>query len=196
MCQWLVVSLCGVTNGGKSTLMKELLKVLPDSTKFLCQDNYFYPEDSSHHIPCPGSLKHHNWDIISAVDMEKMKLDVRNIINSTPCNSNSSIQTYRPILLLDGFLLFDDSELTAMCDLRYFITLSREQCWERRKNRNYDPPDPPGYFDLCVWPMYEEHLDRVKKTVAEVIFLDGTKWWLEAVSQQILELAKIKPTYK
>lgn len=210
MTQWLVVAISGVTNGGKSTVTRQLLEVLPNFTQLLCQDDYFYPEDSSCHIPCPGGLKHHNWDVITALDMEKMKLDVRNIINSSPikeeggedslhastCDSNSSIQTYRPVLLLDGFLIYDDSELTAMCDLRYFFTLSREQCWERRRKRDYEPPDPPGYFDACVWPMYEEHLDRVRKNVSDVIFLDGTENHFEIIHQQVLELTKVNPNCK
>ena len=206
MSPWLVVAMSGVTNGGKSTATRQLLDVLPGSTRFLCQDDYFYLEDSPHHVPCPGNLKHHNWDVIGSMDMEKMKLDVRNIINSPPSSEEdgnsihdssldhdaSSLLTYCPILLLDGFLLFDDAELTAMCDLRYFFTLTREQCWERRSQRVYDPPDPPGYFDVCVWPMYEEHLDRVRKNVDEVIFLDGMQEHFSIIHHQVLEAAKLK----
>ncbi|KAK7073159.1 Nicotinamide riboside kinase [Halocaridina rubra] len=204
MSHWLVVALSGVTNGGKSTLTKQLLEVLPKSTNLLCQDDYFYPEDSSHHVPCPGGLSHHNWDIITSMNMEKMKVDVKDVFTSRPKedlsidrNSPGASPTsecsssYRPILLLDGFLLFDDSELTELCDLRFFFTLSREQCWERRCSRVYDPPDPPGYFEQCVWPMYETHLAHVKENVQNVHFLNGTEDHFEMVHQKILKAAKI-----
>lgn len=207
MSHWIVVAISGVTSGGKSTLTKRLLDNLPTSTKLLCQDDYFYPEDSQYHVPSPGGLSHHNWDVITSMDMEKMKRDIQNIINAEPKDgacislspeslcpptSGNNISSYRPVLLLDGFLLYDDAELTEMCNLRYFFTLNREQCWERRCTRVYEPPDPSGYFEHCVWPMYELHLDRVRNSVQNVLFLNGMKDHFETVYQQIVELAKLE----
>lgn len=211
MSHWVVVGISGVTNGGKSTLTKKLLETLPGTVKLINQDDYFYPEDSQHHVPAPGGLMHHNWDVISSLNMERMEKDVLDIINSkipeksesyfhrgvsnTSCSEHSSSSRanavhYRPILLLDGFLLFDHKGLTDVCNLRYFLTLTREQCWERRKSRVYEPPDPPGYFDHCVWPMYEDHLKRIEK-MPGVVFIDGLGNPYQEVCKKILDLAKI-----
>lgn len=212
MSRWIIVGISGVTNGGKSTLTKRLLDVLPDTTRHICQDDYFYPEDSPHHVPCPGGLDHHNWDIISSMDMTRMMKDIREIIHSNPKPKLKALEpgdvSYKassclvsdvtagtlPVLLLDGFLLFGLTELTEMCDFCFFFTLSREQCWDRRKIRNYEPPDPPGYFEHCVWPMYEAHLDYVKKNVPDMIFLDGMEDSFQMVCQQIETASKVSPS--
>ncbi|XP_047483537.1 nicotinamide riboside kinase 2-like isoform X1 [Penaeus chinensis] len=209
MSHWVVVGISGVTNGGKSTLTKKLVESLPGTVKLINQDDYFYLEDSQHHVPAPGGLMHHNWDIISSLDMERMEKDVLDIINSkipeksesyfdrglTPHSDPSSSSSanavhYHPVLLLDGFLLYDHKGLMDICNLRFFLTLTREQCWDRRKSRVYEPPDPPGYFDHCVWPMYEAHLKRIEK-MPRVVFLDGVGNPYQEVYKKILDLAKV-----
>jgi len=195
MSGWIVIAFSGVTNGGKGTITKRLLDVLPPSTRLICQDDYFFPEDYPHHVMSPGGLNHFNWDIITSLDMEKMTRDVQAILTSKPIldeaffvnndpggsakckavNTGASrISHTRPILLLDGFLLFDHPPLASMCDFKYFFTLSKDECFHRRQARNYDPPDPPGYFDACVWPMYQKYLSNVKSNIESVTFLDGT----------------------
>ncbi|XP_063839741.1 nicotinamide riboside kinase 1-like [Scylla paramamosain] len=203
MSSWLVVGISGVTNGGKSTLAQQLQSRLPTHTQVISQDDYFYPKDSQYHVPCPGGLAHHNWDIISALDMKKMVCDVMEIVKSHPDQNDSSHKGgtgsplseevgLRPVLLMDGFILYDDPEILELCDLRYFFTLTQEECWERRSQRTYDPPDPPGYFEACVWPMYEEHLVKVKEGVPNVVFLDGMEENLSAVLQQVTAAARLK----
>lgn len=209
MTRWIIVGISGVTNGGKSTLTKKLLDVLPGTTRLICQDDYFYPEDSPYHVPCPGGLDHHNWDVISSIDMVRMMKDIREIIDSNPkpqlkslepegvsCKASSVLLSDAtsgalPVLLLDGFLLFGLTELIEMCELRYFFTLNLEQCWERRKSRIYDPPDLPGYFEHCVWPMYEAHLEYVKKCVPDMIFLNGMEDPFQTVYHQVLAASKV-----
>lgn len=194
MVRWVVAGISGVTCSGKTTLAQRLHHMLPVPSTIVSQDNYFYPENSSHHVPAPGGINFHNWEVITSVDMERMLQDIRNIIEAPPAQykrppteeqdpslpramgenpikATSSSDT-TAILLLDGFLLFGHGELTEVCDLRYFLTLTQEECWERRQTRHYDPPDPPGYFQQCVWPEYQRHLEHVKE-VGGVRFLDG-----------------------
>ncbi|KAK8735670.1 hypothetical protein OTU49_005259 [Cherax quadricarinatus] len=206
MSRWLIVGISGATNSGKSTLAKKLLEILPETTRLICQDDYFYPVDSAHHIPSPGGLNNHNWEVLSSLDMNKMIKDITETINSIPelpvkdpvstsvtvslssC-LNGSVGSL-PILLLEGFLLFGHSKLAEMCDLRYFLKLSREQCWQRRSCRIYDPPDPLGYFEQCVWPMHELHLKYVKEHVPDLIFLNGKEDHSSVVYKEILEASR------
>lgn len=208
MARWLVVALSGVTNGGKTTLATKLMKKLPKGTRLIKQDDYFYSDNDPHHIPCPGGIQHNNWDVITALDMNQMIEDVRAVINSSP-KSSSLADTLtldresemsgvckkcpepRSILLLDGFMLFAKDHLVEMCDLRFFYTLPREECWKRRQERGYTPPDPPGYFEKCVWPMYVEHLDYVSNNVNDVTYLDGSVDHFSDVLRQVLSAAGI-----
>lgn len=189
MAQWVVVGVSGVTCSGKTTIAQLLHHKLPGPSKLLTQDFYFYPEDSSHHVPAPAGLNHHNWEVTTSVDIEKMLKDIRAILGSPPSRfkdppledsssggdeDTTRLSTFtKAVLLIDGFLLFGYHELYEMCDLRYFITLSRSECWQRRQHRHYEPPDPPGYFHHCVWPEYEKHLQYVS-TLHGIRFLDGT----------------------
>lgn len=53
-------------------------------------------------------------------------------------------------------------------DLKFCVTLSEEECWKRRQQRTYDPADPPGYFQVCIWPMAVKYEKFVKKNRHDV----------------------------
>lgn len=171
-CQWVVVGISGATCSGKSTLARNLHEALPQSV-IVCQDDYFLPVDSPSHIKVEA-LGHLNWEIITALDMKSMRSDVHSILSQDPSTaelpskakrslSNSAVRTttFPNLLILEGFLLLNDHVLSNLCDLQYYLTLTKEQCWERRRVRTYDPPDIPDYFDLVVWPEYEKHRDQI-----------------------------------
>lgn len=187
--EWIVVGISGATCSGKSTLAQSLHQALPDSVA-MSQDDYFHPPDSPFHVKVE-SLGHLNWEIMSALDMTSMRSDIHSIISQSPASvelpprarralggdsdnhSSSSHQRYPYVLILEGFLLLNDPEIRALCDLRYYLTLTREECWSRRRMRVYDPPDIPGYFDLVVWPQYEKHRDLVLAE-SDVNVFDGS----------------------
>ncbi|KAK3916646.1 Nicotinamide riboside kinase 2 [Frankliniella fusca] len=184
MSKWIVVAISGVTCGGKTTLSNRLHEYYAESVK-LCQDDYFYPVDSPHHVKCL-SLNHINWELMSALDMISMKSDINNIISQDPSQLkdlppkatrsvkiNDSVNPQsRNILILDGFLILNDPDIVALSDLCYFLTLTREECWSRRSKRTYDPPDIPGYFDSVVWPEYVRNRDEVLKNPSVKVY-DG-----------------------
>ncbi|KAJ3603550.1 hypothetical protein NHX12_028295 [Muraenolepis orangiensis] len=55
------------------------------------------------------------------------------------------------VLIVEGFLIFDHS------------------------SRVYTPPDPPGYFEGHVWPMYLKHRQEMESVVQGIVLLDGLK---------------------
>lgn len=150
------------------------------------QDDYFLPSNDPRHVKIP-ELNHLNWDLITGLDMERMHSDVTRILES----HEKEDATKKTILILDGFLLFRHKDITDLCDLKYFLTLTKEQCWERRKVRTYDPPDVPGYFDKVVWPEYVKYKHEVtqKSELHETLtFIDGSKNMeeiYETVSEEI-----------
>ncbi|GFG37366.1 hypothetical protein Cfor_08493 [Coptotermes formosanus] len=103
--------------------------------------------------------------------------------------ANKQISGLR-ILIIEGFLIFNDKKLADLCHCKYFLTLTREQCWARRSVRIYDPPDVPGYFDLCVWPEYEKHRDQVFKQVPDIKVIDGNQDRTSALKQVLLEIVQ------
>lgn len=76
------------------------------------------------------------------------------------------------ILIIEGFLIFNHPVTFDLCNVKYHLHVPYEVCYERRKNRAYDPPDVPCYFEMVVWPSYEKHL-RDFKDREDVLFLNG-----------------------
>ncbi|XP_076338174.1 nicotinamide riboside kinase 1-like isoform X4 [Tachypleus tridentatus] len=59
--------------------------------------------------------------------------------------------TGNPLLIVEGHLIFN-----------YLV-------------RIYSPPDPPGYFDKCVWPMYMKNKKEIEENVMDVVIFDGAE---------------------
>ncbi|XP_059480290.1 nicotinamide riboside kinase 1 isoform X1 [Neocloeon triangulifer] len=190
---WLVIGVSGVTCGGKSLMARKLHSLFPGST-YLGLDRYFRDLSDPNHQKAPG-LDHFNWEVPTALNFEAWRKSVQHILAGTsddyvPCLScpddeklPAKVNSFQPtlqvpqvshkILILDGFLVFNDRWTSDLCDLKFYLTLTKEQCLERRDMRNYDPPDVPGYFEACVWP---EHVNMKKQAMElnpDLVVLDG-----------------------
>jgi len=169
--QWFVVGISGATCSGKSTLANKIHGNFPSI--IVRQDDYFFPLDDPRHVRIE-ELNHMNWELMTSLDMQKMYSDVIKILQ---CHGKSATDSKKMLLILDGFLLFKHQAITDLCDRKYFLTLRKEQCWDRRKNRIYEPPDVSGYFDKVVWPEYIKYENEViRSNLHETItFIDGSK---------------------
>lgn len=76
------------------------------------------------------------------------------------------------ILIIEGFLIFSHTILLDLFNIKFHLHVPYEICYERRKKRQYEPPDVPLYFEMVVWPYYERHLREFKHR-EEIIFLNG-----------------------
>ncbi|XP_076763053.1 nicotinamide riboside kinase [Xylocopa sonorina] len=175
--RWFVFGISGATCSGKTSLANRLQKELKNSV-IVHQDNYFLPVDDPRHTKIE-ELNHFNWEIITSMDMEKMRSDILKLIESSSNESELSEETHdRNILIIEGFLLFKCKVISTLCDQKYFITLAKEECWERRKGRVYEPQDVPGYFEKAVWPEYLKHKNQLmedKDLCKTITFIDGSK---------------------
>ncbi|XP_054286548.1 nicotinamide riboside kinase 1-like isoform X1 [Macrosteles quadrilineatus] len=171
--KWTVVGVSGVTCGGKTTFAAALRAEFPDAT-VVSQDDYFLPPDDPRHTHLP-ELNHINWEIATALDMDRMVSDIREILTRNPGGA---------LLILEGYLIFTDPFLSSLCDLKYFFTISPEECRNRRAERAKEPPDPswaslwhdkPGYFENILWPEYERNLQVALNINSDLKFIDGTR---------------------
>ena len=218
MSQWLVIGISGITCGGKTTLAQKIHQfflshrdeqiansnyIIGDTVLFM-QDNYFLPVQDERHQIIP-QLNHINWEILTALDMDRLLFDVGNILkdnyllhdirlnlnNSTNnmTTTNTVVSTTGPtaarkspgattfqkqlnILIVEGNLIFNQPQLLQIFQLKFHIHLPIEKCFERRKIRIYDPADVIGYFEMCVWPLYEKHFQEFKDR-KDIIILNG-----------------------
>lgn len=190
--KWFIIGISGATCSGKTTLSNRLHNELKNSV-VIHQDNYFLPQDDPRHVKI-NELNHFNWELITSMDMDKMHSDIFQLIESSPNENSSSETVNKNILILDGFLLFKCEVISNLCDCKYFITLTKEECWERRKGRVYDPPDVPGYFEKVTWPEYVKYRDELIKDndfCNTITFIDGSKSKEEIFQMIFTEIKKL-----
>jgi len=210
---YFVIGVSGVTCGGKTTLTKLLQRSFPWA-RVIHQDKYFYPEDYPGHLRVPEMNEHINFDRWSALDMEQMEKDVHKILHTPPTinglrtkneeippnfaeglellrnlkdiDFDTSKYSHIPIIIIEGFIMFESEDLYEKCDMRLFLTLDEETCRHRRSLRVFDPPDGEGYFEHCIWPEYQRHFKHHIKHRPAVQVLSGKthigNLWKDAVS--------------
>lgn len=176
----LVVGVGGMTNGGKSTLSRSLHQRIPNSC-IIAQDSYF-KDDSVIPVDSNGFKQ---YDMLDALHMDTMMNDVdswrrdpgsfmRQRDLNPECTTPSSDEEVF-VLIVEGFLIFNYRPLNELFDKRYFMEIPYEVCKRRRSLRVYSPPDPPGYFDGHVWPMYLKNRQEMESVISDIVFLDGLK---------------------
>lgn len=184
-----IVGISGVSGSGKSALATKLYDHLSDPTNanaydnchikqvlLIQQDKYMYPRGSPHHIWIKDRFFEVNGEVLSAIDVEGMWSDIEKAVSrisatktNRDCNANDMC-----ILLLEGFLIFNDERINALCNVRLHLTLTREVCLERRLKRvwQHDNPQPIKYFQEYVWPLYQMHRDLVQKS-DQIHYMNG-----------------------
>jgi uridine kinase len=180
----LVVGLGGVTNGGKTTMCRSLEHLFSSNkynlrVKSLHIDDYYRPNDDPNHIHL-DKFDHHDWDCLEAIDIDRFIVDLQ------------SIRLQCDLLFVEGFLIFNVdilSESHHLFNLAYYFDLPYEECRKRRLERNYDPPDPDGYFEEHVWSAYikakTEAFERNKDVGLELV--DTTKESFEKIQEKIIK---------
>jgi uridine kinase len=178
------VGLGGVTNGGKTTMCRSLEQLFSSDkynlrVKSLHLDDYFRPNDDPHHKHL-DKFNHHDWDCLDALDIDRFIKDFQ------------SIHFKCDLLLVEGFLIFNvpfPSEHHHVFNLAYYFHLSYEECRKRRLERNYDPPDPDGYFEGHIWNAYikakNEAFQKNKDVGLELV--DTTKESFENIQNKIIK---------
>lgn len=169
----IIVGIGGMTNGGKTTIACSLKKALPNSS--LINQDTFFKESADVEF---GEDGFQQYDVITALDMEAMMNAVYGRMKNIAAFREEDIaQEYNDlgILIIEGFLLYNYKPLNDVFNQRYYISIPYEECKRRRCLRTYEPPDPPGYFDGHVWPMYLKNKKEMEEIADNIIYLDGTK---------------------
>uniref|UniRef100_A0A8C1XAC3 Nicotinamide riboside kinase 1 n=1 Tax=Cyprinus carpio TaxID=7962 RepID=A0A8C1XAC3_CYPCA len=195
----LILGIGGMTNGGKTTLSKSLQELLQNSC-VISQDNFFKVPTTATLFVCSFQ-----YDTLDALHMDKMMADIglwqedpQSFMTSRghAVKSTASELSSVFILIVEGFLIFNHGPLNSLINKRYFLQIPYETCKERRSSRVYVPPDPPGYFDGYVWPMYLKNRKVMEETVNDMVFLDGTQkseTLLSTVLADIREMLMVIP---
>ncbi|XP_046370726.2 nicotinamide riboside kinase 1-like [Haliotis rufescens] len=165
---YFLIGISGTTNSGKTTAVKKLCATFPGATA-MGQDFYFLD-------PCDERLEmvpqrdHANWEKLSALDMKSMVNHVHKWIQNQQTKGSNSTS----FLFIEGILIFNYGPLARLFDKKYFITIDKQTCKDRRSERVYIPADPPWYFEEVVWPMYNLNLQELREQ-NDICFLNGAQ---------------------
>ena len=84
--------------------------------------------------------------MISAIDFDQMWAAIQNALQTLEAKSaaDDDLSPVPRLLIIEGILVMNVAQLYHLMDLKFYLTLSKEECLRRRLLRNYDPPDVAG----------------------------------------------------
>jgi len=181
-----IIGIAGGSGSGKSTFAQRLKEAFPDHVSLISCDNYYLPHDEL-------SLEERaqlNYDAPDALEFDLMVRHIEALKNGhsalcpvydftrhTRSNAVTEIQP-RPIILIDGILIFHDPALRACMDLKIYVETDADERILRRarrdmRERGRDLDSVIHQYLSTVKPMHNTYVEPTK--VFADIILNGGK---------------------
>lgn len=182
----MIIGICGGTGSGKTTVARRILEnVRDDYVIFLQQDSYYRNLGDM-----PLELRHQiNFDHPDALDNdlfinhvkalragEAIEMPVYDFSTHSRKNETIHIEP-KPILILEGILIFVDAALRELMDIKIFVDTDDDLRFIRRLQRDVHERGRTvesvikQYLDT-VRPMHEQFVEPSKR-FADVIIPEG-----------------------
>ncbi|MEY4167857.1 MAG: hypothetical protein RIR52_1681 [Acidobacteriota bacterium] len=182
----MIIGICGGTGSGKTTVARRILEnVDRDYVAFLQHDSYYrnlgdMPIELRHQINFdhPDALDNDLFaNHISALRAgEPIEMPVYDFATHTRRPESERIEP-KPILILEGILIFTDARLRELMDLKIFVDTADDLRFIRRLQRDVTERGRSvelvirQYLDT-VRPMHEQFVEPSKR-FADVIIPEG-----------------------
>ena len=139
-----IIGIAGGSGSGKSTFAQRLYNAFPDCVSLISCDNYYLPHDE---LPLEERA-HLNYDAPEALEFSLMARHLEQLKNGKAAlcpvydftkHTRSSKFTEilpRPIILIDGILIFHDSSLRDCMDLKIYVETDADERILRRARRD------------------------------------------------------------
>jgi len=184
----MILGICGGTGSGKTTVAERLAEALgPDQALLLAQDSYY--KDSSH-LPFEQRIQQ-NFDHPAAVDFDLLIQHVSALRSHQPIRQpsydfgahvrrqESTRVEPRGVVIVEGILIFQNSSLRNLFDLKIFVDTEADVRFIRRLRR--DIRDRGRSLDSVVQqyletvrPMHQEFVEPGRR-FADIIIPEGGK---------------------
>lgn len=181
-----VLGVAGGTGSGKTTVVRSILDAVGrDRIALIEQDNYYRDVDWT----TDASLLHHNFDHPAAIDNELLVEHVRELRAGRPVEvpiydfvrhrrtDRTRIVEPRPVVLLEGILIFVEPSLRAIQDFKVYVDTDADIRLIRRLTRDLDErgrtvEDVLRQYQETVRPMHLEFVEPSKRW-ADIIIPEG-----------------------
>lgn len=181
-----IIGIAGGSGSGKSTFAKRLKEAFPDQISLISCDNYYLPHDD---LPL-AERAHLNYDAPEALEFDLMVRHLESLKNGqtalcpvydftrhTRSDKVTEIEP-RPIILIDGILIFHDPALRACMDLKIYVETDADERILRRAKRDMQERgrDLDSVIEQYLSTVKPMHNTYVKPTrVFADIILNGGK---------------------
>ena len=181
-----IIGIVGGSGSGKSTFAGRLKQAFPEQISLISCDNYYLPHDE---LPLEQRA-HLNYDAPEALEfdlmvqhLEKLKngktalCPVYDFTKHTRSDKVTKIEP-RPIVLIDGILIFHDVALRECMDLKIYVETDADERILRRAKRDMqergrDLDSVIDQYLTTVKPMHNTYVNPTK--VFADIILNGGK---------------------
>ena len=181
-----IIGVAGGSGSGKSTFAQRIKEAFPDQVALISCDNYYLPHDeltleerANLNYDAPYSLE---FDLmVSHLEAlrqgQAIQCPVYDFTQHTRSDAVTEIQP-RPIILIDGILIFHDPALRACMDLKIYVETDADERILRRarrdmKERGRDLDSVIHQYLATVKPMHNTYVEPTK--VYADIILNGGK---------------------
>ena len=180
-----IIGIAGGSGSGKSTFAGRLRDAFPDSVSVISCDNYYLPHDD---IPLEERALL-NYDAPEALEFSLMVRHLEALRNGQPAlcpvydftlHTRSDRVTEilpRPVILIDGILIFHDLALRACMDLKIYVETDADERILRRARRDMlergrDLDSVIHQYLTTVKPMHNTYVNPTKE-FADIILNGG-----------------------
>ncbi len=183
----LVIGICGGSGSGKTTVAERLMEAFPKDAALLSMDFYYRRHDELTYEERCGINYDHPDSLEIPLMIEHLKALKRGETVTVPQydftvhNRSDKVLVLesKPLLIVEGILLFTDDRLTDLMDIRIFVDTDADVRVLRRakrdmRDRGRSMESVMNQYLTTVKPMHEKFVEPCKKR-AHIIVPEGGK---------------------
>lgn len=191
-----IVGIAGGSGSGKTTLAKELIEQLLDDKVAIIPHDAYYKDQTE--LPMEERLQI-NYDHPESLETslliehlqflkagQSIELPTYDFANHTRAGQVNEISP-KPIILVEGILIFESAELVKLFDLKIFVDTPADVRFSRRLVRDVEERGRTFEFGIKQYldftrPMHDQFVEP-SKYVADLVIPDGGR---NKLSNQVL----------
>lgn len=178
----LILGIAGGTGSGKTTVVNQILNELPaDEVGVISQDSYYRQNDNKSY----EERSKINFDHPNSIDFELLVDHLKDLKNGkiveqpiysfvTHNRTTDTIKTHpRKVIIVEGILVFSDSELRDMFDIKVYVHADSDERLIRRirrdvSERGRDVKEVLERYQNTLKPMHQQFIEP-GKVYADII---------------------------